>query len=72
MATPVATSLYEPHREFIEAQVRMMRNATAIFQALVDAHGFAGQYNSVKRFVAAPQYVVLDNFKESVIQPDLY
>jgi transposase len=49
---PVATSLCEPHREFIEAQVRLRRNAMAIFQDLVDAHGFAGQYNSVKRFVA--------------------
>ncbi|MCU0932433.1 MAG: IS21 family transposase [Serpentinimonas sp.] len=49
---PVATSLCEPHREFIEAQLRLKRNATAIFQDLVDQHGFAGQYNSVKRFVA--------------------
>ena len=48
----VATSLCEPHREFIEAQLRLKRNAMAIFQDLVDQHGFAGQYNSVKRFVA--------------------
>ena len=50
--TPVATSLCEPHRAFIEAQLRLGRNATAIYQDLVDAHGFAGRYNSVKRFVA--------------------
>ena len=54
--TPVgaaaATSLCEPHRAFIEAQLRLKRNAVAIFQDLVDTHGFAGQYNSVKRFVA--------------------
>ena len=49
---PVATSLCEPHRQFIEAQLRLKRNATAIYQDLVDLHGFAGQYNSVKRFVA--------------------
>jgi transposase len=49
---PVATSLCEPHREFIEAQLRLKRNATAIYQDLVDQHGFAGQYNSVKRFCA--------------------
>ncbi len=49
---PVASSLCEPHREFIEAQLRLKRNAVAIFQDLVDTHGFAGQYNSVKRFVA--------------------
>ena len=47
-----ATSLCEPHREFIEAQLRLKRNATAIYQDLVDQHGFAGQYNSVKRFCA--------------------
>ena len=49
---PAATSLCESHREFIDAQLRLRRNATAIFQDLVDQHGFAGQYNSVKRFVA--------------------
>ena len=49
---PVASSLCEPHREFIEAQLRLKRNAVAIFQDLVDTHGFAGQYDSVKRFVA--------------------
>jgi len=47
---PVATSLCEVHRDFIEAQLRLKRNATAIYQDLVDQHGFAGQYNSVKRF----------------------
>ena len=50
--TSVATSLCEPYRDFIEAQLRLKRNATAIYQDLVDVHGFAGQYNSVKRFVA--------------------
>jgi hypothetical protein len=49
---PVPTSLCEPHREFIEAQLRLKRNAMAIYQDLVDQHGFAGHYNSVKRFVA--------------------
>lgn len=47
-----ATSLCEPWREFIETQLRLKRNATAIYQDLVDQHGFAGQYNSVKRFCA--------------------
>jgi transposase len=49
---PASTSLCEPHRDFIEAQLRLKRNAMSIFQDLVDQHGFAGQYNSVKRFVA--------------------
>ena len=49
---PSTTSLCEPHRPFIEAQLRLKRNATAIYQDLVDLYAFAGQYNSVKRFVA--------------------
>ncbi len=47
-----AASLCEPHRAFIEAQLRLGRNAMAIYQELVDEKGFAGRYNSVKRFVA--------------------
>jgi hypothetical protein len=54
----VATSLCEPHREFIEAQLRLKRNATAIYQDMVEQHGFAGQYNSVKHFVVAPEIYI--------------
>ena len=43
----------EPHRAWIEAQVRLGRNAVAIYQDLVEGHGFAHRYNSVKRFVAS-------------------
>ena len=43
-------SACEPHRDWIEAQVRLGRNATAIYQDLVDHHGFVSRYNSVKRF----------------------
>ncbi len=50
---PGGASLCEPHRAFIEAQLRLGRNATAIYQELVDTHGFAACYNSVKRFVAS-------------------
>jgi transposase len=49
----VSTSLCEVHREFIEAQLRLRRNATAIYQDLVDSHGYTAAYNSVKRFVRA-------------------
>ena len=49
---PPTSSACEPHRAFIEAQLRLRRNAVAIYQDLVDAHGFSGAYNSVKRFVA--------------------
>lgn len=45
-----ARSACEPHRGFIEDQVRLKRNSMAIFQELVDQHGFEHKYNSVKRF----------------------
>ncbi len=46
----VARSACEPHRKWIEAQVRLGRNAVAIYQDLVDTRGFTHAYNSVKRF----------------------
>ena len=45
-----ARSACEPHRAWIEAQVRLGRNAMAIYQELVDCYGFQSRYNSVKRF----------------------
>jgi transposase len=45
-----ARSACEPQRAWIEAQVRLGRNAMAIYQDLVDRFGFEGRYNSVKRF----------------------
>lgn len=41
----------EPYLEFIEASLAKGRNAKAIWQDLVDDHGFTGRYASVKRFV---------------------
>ncbi len=52
-AVSTSSSLCEVHRDFIEAQLLLRRNAMAIYQDLVDAHGFTGAYNSVKRFVRA-------------------
>jgi len=49
-ASTIARSACEPHRDWIEAQIRLGRNAMAIYQDLVDQHGFASRYNSVKRF----------------------
>ena len=48
-----ARSACEAHREWIEAQVLLGRNAMAIYQELVDRFGFAQRYNSVKRFCRA-------------------
>jgi transposase len=50
-ASKWAPSACEGHRSFIEAQVRLRRNAMAIYQDLVDHHGFVAGYPSVKRFV---------------------
>ncbi len=51
LAVPAhARSACEPHRGWIEAQVGLGRNATAIYQELVDERGFTARYNSVKRF----------------------
>jgi transposase len=49
---PGRPSECEPHREFIQAQLRLRRNFTAIFQDLVDKFAFGASYNSVKRFAA--------------------
>ena len=46
-----ARSACEPHRPWIEQQVRLGRNATAIYQDLVEQLSFVHRYNSVKRFV---------------------
>ncbi len=46
----LTSSICEPYRTFIEVQLRFKRNYTAIYQDLVDTHGFTGAYNAVKRF----------------------
>jgi transposase len=44
-------SACEPYRELIEQALTRGRNAMAIWQDLVDAHGFPARYASVRRFV---------------------
>jgi transposase len=46
-----ARSACEHHRPWIEEQVRLGRNAMAIYQDLVECFAFEHKYNSVKRFV---------------------
>jgi transposase/5S rRNA maturation endonuclease (ribonuclease M5) len=46
-----ARSACEAHREWIEEQLRLGRNAMAMYQDLVERFGFTHRYNSVKRFV---------------------
>ena len=47
----LTASACEPYRELIVEGVRRGRNAMAIWQDLVDGHGFTGRYASVRRFV---------------------
>jgi transposase len=46
-----SASVCEPYQEAIELGLSKGRNAKGIWQDLVDIHGFAGDYQSVKRFV---------------------
>jgi len=46
-----ARSACELHRDWIEKQLELGRNAMAIYQDLVEQFGFTHRYNSVKRFV---------------------
>lgn len=67
VATPVkpfnfARSASEPHRDWIEQQIRLKRNAQAIYQDLVDQFGFTASYDSVKRFVRALRHVDPEQF----------
>jgi hypothetical protein len=48
--SPTASAC-EPYFDFIELSLSKGRNAKAIYQDLVNDHGFAGRYQSVKRFV---------------------
>jgi transposase len=71
-----SVSACEPYREWIEAQLRLSRNATAIYQDLVDGQGFTARYNSVKRFVARlkhrdpEQFDILDSIPGEEAQVD--
>ena len=47
-----AASACEPYRQMIEEVVAHGRNAMAIWQDLVDDHGFTAGYSSVKRHLA--------------------
>jgi hypothetical protein len=47
----LSASACEPYRELVELGLRRGRNAIAIWQDLISDHGFAGSYQTVKRFV---------------------
>jgi len=64
-----ARSQCEPHRAWIEEQVRLKRNANAIYQDLVDRFGFSARYNSVKRFVRGLRRVDPEQFDRLEFAP---
>jgi hypothetical protein len=49
--SPTASAC-EPYFDFIDLSLSKGRNDKAIYQDLVDDHGFTGRYQSVKRFVS--------------------
>jgi transposase len=49
--SPPSASVCEEYRELIEQGLVRGRNGKAIWQDLVSDHGFAGDYQAVKRFV---------------------
>lgn len=68
-AASASASACEPHRAFIEAQLRLRRNAMAIYQDLVDCHGYAGAYNSVKRFALKLRHSEPEQFDRLAFLP---
>jgi hypothetical protein len=64
-----ARSASEPHSVWIEKQVRLRRNAQAIYQDLVDQIGFTAIYDSVKRFVRALRQVEPEQFDRLEFAP---
>jgi len=57
-----ARSACEPHQKWIEQQVRLGRNAMAIYQDLVERFNFNHKYNSVKRFVRGLKHKAPEQF----------
>ncbi len=64
-----SASACEPHREFIEKSVRLGRQAMAIWQDLVDDHGFEAKYASVQRFVRTIKVATISDAHPVIITP---
>ena len=65
----IGASICEPYRDYIEAQMRLKRNAMSIYQDLVDQFGFTGAYNAVKRFTAKLRYREPEQFDRLEFSP---
>jgi hypothetical protein len=66
----ISISLCEVHREFIEAQMLLHRNAVGIYKDLVGAHGFTAAYKSVKRSMRALLNKKPEQFDSRYFLPD--
>ncbi len=64
-----ARSASEPHREWIEQQLRLRRNAQAIYQDLADQFAFTASYESAKRFVRALRHIDPEQFDRLASPP---
>ncbi|KAG0184346.1 hypothetical protein DFQ28_011354, partial [Apophysomyces sp. BC1034] len=64
-----ARSASASHRDWIEQQLCLKRNAQAIYQDLVDQFGFTASYQSVKRFVRALRHVEPEQFDRLEFAP---
>ena len=65
----IGASICEPYRDYVEAQLRLKRNAMSVYQDLVDQFGFTGAYNSVKRFTAKLRYREPEQFDRLEFSP---
>jgi transposase len=64
-----SASVCEPFHELIEAALARGRNATAVWQDLVDQSGFRGAYESVKRYVRKLRGTVSPEPRAVIITP---
>jgi transposase len=63
------SSLCEIHREFIEGRIEQGLSAVRIYQDLKAERGYAGGYNSVKRFVRKLKKYEPDAFRRMEVAP---
>ena len=66
---PSTPSTCEGFRDTIEEALARGRNAKAIWQDLVDDHGFRGSYQSVKRFVRKHEGPIAPDARAVIVTP---
>jgi transposase len=69
VVTSSQPSLCEIYREFIEGRIEQGLSAVRIYQDLKAERGYAGGYNSVKRFVRKLKKYEPDAFRRMEVAP---